>query len=684
MKIDYLKVQNFMLYRKGKWSFRDKDVIGILCEYASNPEKSNRGGKTTILEAMKYALTGKTRAKTKTQLIHIGEEVMMVELGLIDNEGTKYKIRRGIDYKNHALLECDWIDKSREAQKAINELIGCDAKEFELTNYFRKKETGGFMELSPPEKQKYMMKWFNNTHWIELYKTVSADLSEKLNKISKLRTRKEAFGEDVGNSKKISKRIKELKAKIELKELSLKDIRSKRRNLESKQVSEDELEDLIDQRDSTDEELRDIEHSLDTQEESKEKIIEWGEKLSLLKKKKKKLGKYNQIQYKSLIELRYNSANERHDIKDKLETVEEDFCGICPVLNEGCDRIKKDPKQIKSWKREVKELANACQEYSAKITQMEQAKLVKDQIKTAENKVIQLKKGLTSTKSLEKKKAALQAKFESLTADINKGQDAGLDDKLEAIKIKITKRKLGLDGLNQKLGQYQSNLVRIKEAKSKISKIDESILELDKEVKDLKYLAFMFGKSGIPSQEIENCFQDIEDEVNFILERFNDGVEISFNADKETTKWEEDCVGCGWRFPKGYRQKDCQECGEERLKKRKDEVYLSVLEHGNETSFDMESDGGMFFISFAVRIALTMLKQRQTGSQFRVLFLDEIDASLDKDARKQLMKLITTILIKQFGFQQVFWVSHFTEIQNSVPHTLKVLRKKKYAKARWV
>ena len=30
----------------------------------------------------------------------------------------------------------------------INKLIGCDAKEFELTNYFRKKETGGFMELS--------------------------------------------------------------------------------------------------------------------------------------------------------------------------------------------------------------------------------------------------------------------------------------------------------------------------------------------------------------------------------------------------------------------------------------------------------------------------------------------------------------------------------------------------------
>lgn len=27
MKIAYLKIQNFMLYRKGKWDFKDKDVI---------------------------------------------------------------------------------------------------------------------------------------------------------------------------------------------------------------------------------------------------------------------------------------------------------------------------------------------------------------------------------------------------------------------------------------------------------------------------------------------------------------------------------------------------------------------------------------------------------------------------------------------------------------------------------
>ena len=673
-----------MLYKKGKWDFKDKTVIGIICQYKDNPNKSNRGGKTTILEAMKYVLTGKTRAKNKKQLIHHGEEVMMCEIGLVDDEGTKYKIRRGHDHKNHSSLECDWIDKTREAQKAIDILIGADAKEFELTNFFKKKETGDFMTLSPPEKQKYMMKWFNNTHWIDLAKAVGIDLSARVKELTKAKTRKETIVEDLGDTNKIKKKIKSLEEKIGAKERWVQTFRATRKALEKKQISEDELEDLSDERDSIDTELREIEHTLSVQEESKFKIEEVEEKVKKLKKKKKKLGKFDSDTYKKHITDKSKCEQEADSIQAKLDMVEEEFCGECPILNEGCDRIKKDPKQIKKWKSRFIKLDAESQHFEEEIAVMEQAKVTQAVLDKAKSQVIQLNKGLRNTKTLLKKKTALEAKFEALTADINKGQDDDLEKRINNISIKITKKKLGLDGLNQKLGQYQSSLERIKKAKNRVAEIDKEILSLDSEIKNLKYLAFMFGKSGIPSQEVENAFQDIEDEVNFILEKFNTPMEVSFNADKVTNKWEEDCVGCGYRFPSGYRQKDCTECGEERLKKRKDELHLSVLEHGNESTFDMESDGGMFFISFAVRIALTLLKQRQTGSKFRVLFLDEIDSSLDLDAREQLMKLITTVLIKKFGFQQIFWVSHFDNIQLNVPHTLKVLRKTKSATAKWV
>lgn len=673
-----------MLYKEGHWDFKDRDVIGIICQYANNPNKSNKGGKTTILEAMKYNLTGKTRAKTKTQLIHHGEEVMMTEMGLIDENGTLFVIKRGHDYKNHSMLECDWVDKKRDAQKAIDELIGCDGKEFELTNFFKKKETGDFMTLSPPEKQKYVMKRFNNTHWIELYKSVSDDLTKKLKELDKIRTKRETIVEDTGDAKKVKAKVKLLEEKITKKEASIQALRSKRKLLEKKLKSDAEIDDLEDELNTIDEQLREIEHSISVQEEIRHKITDVELKIDALKKKKKKLGVMNTSVYKEYISEKSKCENEAKEIRAKLKTVEKNFCGICPLLNEGCDRIKKDPKQIKLWGKKVKELDAYSQNFEDRIDKMERAKVVQTSLKDAENKLSQLTKGKKGTKPLAEKKKALEAKFEALKAEIDKGKDDKLQSKIDAISLKITKKKLGLDGLNQKLGQYQSNLVRIKKAKSRVEEIDNSILVLDKEIKDLKYLAFMFGKSGIPSQEVENAFQDIEGEVNFILEKFNTPMEVSFNAYKETGKLEEDCVGCGWRFPKGYRQSTCQECGEERLFKRKDELHLKVIEYGNESAFEMESDGGQFFVSFAVRIALTMLKQRQTGSNFRVLFLDEIDSSLDKDAREQLMKLITTILIKKFGFVQIFWVSHFDNIQENLPHTLRVLRKKKSATAKWV
>lgn len=683
MKIAYLKIQNFMLYKKGKWKFKDKDIIGIICEYADNPNKSNRGGKTTILEAIKYNLTGKTRAKNKKQLIHFGEEVMMTEIGLID-DGKIYKIKRGHDHKNHSLLECDWIDKSREAQKAIDELIGCDGKEFELTNFFKQSEINQFMELGAPEKQKHMMKWFNNTHWITLSKNVGKDLTNKEKELSKLRVKKETIGEELGDKKKLLSLIKKLKEKIELKELKLNKYRTKRRKIESKLMSENEKDDLAEQIDSIEEEINNIEHQLGIQEDTKNNITKLNEKINKLKKKKKKFGQYIQEDYKQSIKKYHKAINEHGVLKTKVVRAANDLCGMCPILGESCDRVEKDEDQIKEWECQVKKLDKTSQKENKNIHRLERAKDLQAGLKTATAQVIQLKKGLTPTKSLIKKKDALNAKFEDLTACMDKAQDAKHSQLLDSICEKIQKIKLGLDGLNQDLGQYQSNLIRIKKAKSRISKIDDSMMELDKEIKDLKYLAFMFGKSGIPSQEIENAFQEIEDEVNFILEKFNTTMEVSFNADKEIDKWEEDCVGCGWRFPKGTRQKTCEECGEDRLKKRKDELHLTVLENGNESTFDMESAGGKIFVSFAVRIALTMLKQRQTGSTFKVLFLDEVDSGLDKDAREQLMKLVTTILIRQFGFQQIFWVSHFDNIQDSIPHTLKVIRLKKSAKGVWM
>lgn len=686
MKIAYLKLENFMLYKKFNRKFEDKDIIGILCEYEDNPTRSNRGGKSTIPEAIKYCLFGLSRAKKEINLIHHGEEVMTVEVGLIDDDGKTYTIKRGRQgnaRKNSGLLECDWVDKKKEAQEEINKLLGCNGEELELTNFFKQSDINQFMELGSTKQKEHLMKWFKQLHWPKLTDAVGEDLTEKRRELTQQRTKLETLEEDLIDPKDVNFKIKKVQVNMEARNERLAKLLKKQKKLEKEIKTDDEIEELQEQLEEVESEISDVEESVEEQKELKGKYKKSKKALKAWKKKTSKMVKFYPKLLKDYKEVIFQCEQEKKQLTKTLKDIGGKFCGVCPVLNEGCDRIKADPKQIKKMNKRVKELDVERQQFQGKIEALEESREVEQLVEDFKNKVKTLKDRMTKAKSPVDKLKGLKTKYESLKAKIEKASDTSGNEELEIIEEKIQESKSGLDSLNQKLGQYQSQIVRYKKAKKKISKIEDTIKELEGEIEDLKYLAFMFGKNGIPSQEIENAFQEVEDEINFILGRMGTSLEVSFNADRELGTWEEECVGCGFRFPKGYRKSECSQCGETRQKKRKDELHLSVMENGNETNFEMESGGGKTFVSLAVRIALTRLKQRQTGSHFSVLFLDEIDSALDDDAREKIMKLVTTVLMQDFNFQQIFWVSHNKKIQESVPHTLKVIRFKEYAKARW-
>lgn len=684
MKIAYLKMTNFMLYKKFNRKFVDKDIIGIICEYKNNKTKSNRGGKSTIMEAIKYALHGSSRAKKETHLIHHGEEHMEVEIGIVDNDGTIYKIRRGRDYKNRSLLELDWLDKKKEAQEAINELIGCNGKEFELTNFFNQSDINQFMELRSQDKKEYLMTWLKNTHWLTLSDAVTKDLKEKNDEFCKLRTKKETLIEDLGDREQLMNKIKTVNKNIKKKNDIIKKIQDGLSVLRKKHQSTGNIDELQNQIIICREDIKQIYLSIEDQHELIFQIRNTKESLIKYKKKKKKFGKWKNAEWKKSVEFLSSAAVLMKERETLLYTMNDKFCGVCPILNEGCDRLKYDKNKVKQLKKEIKELDSKCQQHEKQQTRLQKAKNLKNTITGLQYDLNLMEKDFVPMIDLEKKKRAFKAKLKALKESVLNATDHDYSQRIEDNKNKLDEKQTGLDGLNQKLGQYQSSFNRIEKAKDKVLKIDEEINALETEIENLKYLAFMFGKNGIPSQEIENAFQEIEDEINFILEKMGTQMEVSFNADRELGQWEEECVGCGFRFPKGYRKGECEKCAEPRHKKRKDELHLSVLENGNETNFEMESGGGKTFISLATRIALTKLKQRQTGSNFNVLFLDEIDSALDEDARERIMKLVTTMLMKHFGFQQIFWVSHNKKIKENVPHTLKVIRMNNKAKTRWV
>ena len=654
MKIAGLHLENFMGYKHFKRSFRQYEVIGLV-----GPNKS---GKTTLLEAIYWILFGVSRAERDVELIHRGEDQAIGKLTL-DDDGKKIVITRGRDIKNNGMLEIKGVDKKGEVQKIINNLLGYDKDEFGLTTFFKQMDINGFMELKPAKKKEHLMQWLKNLHWKSLERAALDDLIEENKKIAGYKSKIETLKEQSTGTKKLKKQLSTLRVQHEKKTekanaLEKKIAKAKAGAKYLKEIKK-QIEDLS-------------EKVVDKEAASAEVRLK---KISLAKKKMKvaQVGQPGAVDESKLFDTRAILMRSLKVLKDRILRAEKDFKGWCPLLDQSCSRIEPNSRDLKTWKRDVKRHSLELRETNAQVTHLEAWKDAQDAVKDAELALAEAKAASGDVGSMKAGLKALRATERATVVEPTGGHQDRLADLKDA-----------MVDLAEQIGSVKQRVETSGKVRQQLSVIKEKLTACQDHAADLRYLAFMFGKNGIPSQEIENAFDKIEDEINFILRRLGIGLQVEFSPDREIGSWEDLCVACGWQFPKGTRTKECGDCGADRMKKRKDELQLRVLEDGHNEGFHMESGGGKTMVSLSVRLALTRLKQRQTNSRFNVLFLDEPDAALDKSNKKAFIQLITRTLIKEFGFEQVFWISHDPEIQESIPNVLSISKVNGESKTRWV
>ena len=676
IQLSHLTLHNFGIFKDCKIDFKGKDIIGILAEYQDDKTRSNRSGKTLILEAIKYNLIGTTRAKRNINMIHHGQESMMVTCIYSDSDGKEYKVRRGVDLKGNSVLELDWVEKTREAQEAIKDLFGVDREDFELTSYFKQSDINGFMDLSPAEKSKYLMQSMDITHWKEKYDLVAEDVKKYSNKLRDNETIKKALEQSLEDSDDLEAVESDYKSKV--KKLS----KDKKKLTEKSDILKSQI--IIVKQKKTDaiSKCRHLQERIDEINNSSGDIERWNEIIKKCHKENQRLiNEMHTVPDRDLLVTRFTKLkNQGIQAKDKVASMEANT-GICPILNTECKEIKVKQSDINSLKKKMIDIRSEMDECKKLISIDNNNKRLQEVVQENkerrlefENKVKQVKSEDNTEKLMEELKQYQQFKH----ADTD-----GLEDDEAAIEDKIDDIDQELDDVNQKLGGVSQRIAQAKEALDQINKVSEANVKLKTILGDLRYISTMFSKNGIAANEIENAFQVIEDECNMLLKELEYGPVISFNPDKELTKWEAICH-CGFKFPKGYRQSECVQCSAQRTKQRKEEISLTILEDGQEKDFSMDSGGGKLIISFVVRLALTMYKRRQNKCKLNILFLDEIDSALDAHLASSVTNAITKVLTKRLGFNQIFMISHKDEIKNSVPYILKVTRFKTYSTAGFI
>ncbi|MBE9506937.1 MAG: SMC family ATPase, partial [Chloroflexi bacterium] len=154
-----LSLTNFMCYRQAELDFAG---IHVACLAGANG-----AGKSALLDAITWALWGKSRAKRDDELIHLGEDEMVVELTFgLGEQNYRVLRRRKSGKRGSSLLDFQVQDDGRwrslaesgirATQEKIERVMRLDYDTFINSAFLRQGRADEFTIKTPAERKRVL------------------------------------------------------------------------------------------------------------------------------------------------------------------------------------------------------------------------------------------------------------------------------------------------------------------------------------------------------------------------------------------------------------------------------------------------------------------------------------------------------------------------------------------------
>jgi DNA repair protein SbcC/Rad50 len=165
-----LKVFNFLPYR---------DIDPILFDgiHLACLTGNNGAGKSSLLDAITFALWGKARARRDDDLVHMGQEDMYVQLDF-EQEGTTYRVvrKRRAGKRGQGQLDLFVIQEDnslrtitepsmRDTQIKIDEILRLDYETFVHSAFLQQGKADAFTTKTPAERKKILSDILGMSQW---------------------------------------------------------------------------------------------------------------------------------------------------------------------------------------------------------------------------------------------------------------------------------------------------------------------------------------------------------------------------------------------------------------------------------------------------------------------------------------------------------------------------------------
>ncbi|HLI48800.1 MAG TPA: SMC family ATPase [Chthonomonas sp.] len=173
----------------------------------------------------------------------------------------------------------------------------------------------------------------------------------------------------------------------------------------------------------------------------------------------------------------------------------------------------------------------------------------------------------------------------------------------------------------------------------------ETALKAWKERQSLyEHLDAAFGRKGVQALIIENTLPELEEEANEILRSLTDGkMQLRFEVVRPT-----------------------------RSKRGEIETLdIRITDDMGTRPYELFSGGEAFRISFAIRIALSRLLARRSGTRLQTLIMDEGFGSQDGKGRERLVEAIEAI---KDDFEKILVITHMEDLKDAFAHRIEVTK----------
>jgi len=684
-----LQLHNFLSYKEPQpLDFRSFSLAVL--------SGNNGVGKSSILEAITWAIWGQTRAASDDELIHQGEQEMWVEF-IFEHEGGLYRIVRKRERKknggqsflefqtktNKKLLFDDvgWQSISEATLKATNEkiirILKIPYEIFVNSSYLRQGHADEFTIKTPAERKEILSEVLGLNFYEELSQKARQQARSSAEKIKMLTFQIEDLQEQVSRKNEVEKQLSQSSnqfKQISKKHQALKEEISRLEKLSREyEIVSERLENLRHQFERLRTEAKNLEaekikilaekKSISEQLKNKETILKNFTTLEILEKQNNQANLKFRQQAQILQELK-GLENLKEKLKEDISRIKK--IALCPTCRrpmrkeeaiEIAHRLEKEfnQKYGSRWQelhREIKKI-NYNEAWHTKIQkEIEELSASREQKQILELAENNLQNAEANLKKIQERITTIKKEAEKISHEGKKLKTKQL--KLEKVNVQWQEKRAEEEPianqvleLQNRLGGLKQELIQIQNAEQELKSRQKEILDFQKEVINYEELAAAFGKKGIQAMIIETALSTIAEDANELLGKITDGrMSLKFITQKakKAAAEEDELI---------------------------ETLEIKITDELGERDYEMYSGGEAFRINFAIRIALSKLLASRAGTHLKFLAIDEGFGLLDSAGRDDLVAAINSIA---GDFEKILVITHLQELKDLFPTKIEVTK----------